>query len=163
MGEATVPAEQPASRQKARISAPDVDAGRPGHPANPSAEGPGSSFRLIWRVRDRATFTEFRRGRRGRQGPLSVVICLANPSTGHPPRVAYAVGRSVGSAVVRNRVRRRLRTLVPELRLAPGAYLIEAGPGAGQAAEAELRQCLVGAIATAMAPEQSSRARSNAR
>ena len=48
-----------------------------------------------------------------------------------PPRVAYALGRRVGSAVARNRVRRRLRAAVAEYRseLAPGgAYLFEAEP-----------------------------------
>jgi len=43
--------------------------------------------------------------------------------------VAYAVGRAVGNAVQRNRVRRRLREAVRSLdeRLASGAYLFGAG------------------------------------
>lgn len=49
-----------------------------------------------------------------------------------PPRVAFAVGRKVGSAVVRNRVRRRLRAAMVDAardqRLRPGAYLVSAGP-----------------------------------
>ena len=50
-----------------------------------------------------------------------------------PPRVAYAVGRSVGDAVARNRVRRRLREAVrahPELLRPASAYLVGAGPEA---------------------------------
>jgi ribonuclease P protein component len=45
-----------------------------------------------------------------------------------PPRVAFAVGRSVGSAPLRNRVRRRLRALVRDHadELAPGWYLVGA-------------------------------------
>ena len=46
-----------------------------------------------------------------------------------PPRVAYAIGRRTGSAVDRNRIRRRLRGAVQHCRadLAPGhAYLFEA-------------------------------------
>jgi ribonuclease P protein component len=45
-----------------------------------------------------------------------------------PPRVAFAVGRSVGSAPLRNRVRRRLRALARAhaADLAPGWYLIGA-------------------------------------
>jgi ribonuclease P protein component len=46
-----------------------------------------------------------------------------------PPRVAFAVGRRAGSAVARNRVRRRLRAAIDgcPLHLAPGgAYLFEA-------------------------------------
>ena len=53
------------------------------------------------------------------------------PDGSAPPRVAYAIGRRVGSAVVRNRVRRRLRAIVAEaarptgeLAPGPGAYLI---------------------------------------
>ncbi len=47
-------------------------------------------------------------------------------------RVAYAIGRPVGGAVLRNRVRRRLRAVVAEFDrndglLEPGAYLIAAG------------------------------------
>ena len=51
---------------------------------------------------------------------------------GSPPRVAYAVGRSAGPAVQRNRLRRRLRAVVADLAhdLAPGAYLVAAGPEA---------------------------------
>jgi ribonuclease P protein component len=45
-----------------------------------------------------------------------------------PPRVAFAVGRSVGTAPLRNRVRRRLRALAQAHagELAPGWYLIGA-------------------------------------
>jgi ribonuclease P protein component len=48
------------------------------------------------------------------------------------PRVAYAVGKRVGNAVVRNQLRRRLRAVVAEASgsLAPGAYLVAAGPEA---------------------------------
>jgi len=53
-----------------------------------------------------------------------------------PPRVAYAIGRTVGSAVVRNRLRRRLRALVHEHaragRLGPGWYLVGATPAAAR-------------------------------
>ena len=49
-------------------------------------------------------------------------------------RVAYAIGRPVGTAVTRNRVRRRLRALVREVDqrsvLAPGDVLIIAQPEA---------------------------------
>ena len=58
-----------------------------------------------------------------------------------PPRVAYAVGKRVGPAVVRNRVRRRLRaaTLAHRSELQPGgAYLFGAAPAAATAAYTEI-------------------------
>ncbi len=45
-------------------------------------------------------------------------------------RVSYAIGRHVGPAVVRNRVRRRLRSLVAERHLPDGEYLLAAQAGA---------------------------------
>jgi ribonuclease P protein component len=60
-------------------------------------------------------------------------------SGGSEVRVAYAVGRTVGGAVVRNRVRRRLRALVAALPLAPGDYLVSVGPEAADLPFPELR------------------------
>jgi ribonuclease P protein component len=78
-----------------------------------------------WRVRDRATFAALRTGRRGHAGSVRV-MWLPEPGGDTPPRVAFAVGRRVGSAVVRNRVRRQLRAVAAELapNLEPGAYLL---------------------------------------
>lgn len=63
-------------------------------------------------------------------------------------RVAYAVGRSVGSAVERNRLRRRLRAVVRELaaELRPGAYLVGVGPEAASLGFDELRELVREAI-----------------
>lgn len=72
---------------------------------------------------------------------------------GGPLRVAYAVGRKVGGAVVRNRVRRRLRAGVVELaragHLPGGACLVIVRPEAADAGYAELRDQLGRAIARA--------------
>ncbi len=93
--------------------------------------------RAVWSIRDRATFVELRReGRRDRRGPVAVTFV---PGSGEVhPRVAYSVDRRVGHAVARNRVRRRLRAVVAELDLAPGAYLVRAGAGAGAASHDDL-------------------------
>jgi ribonuclease P protein component len=69
-------------------------------------------------------------------------------------RVAYAVGRRVGPAVVRNRVRRRLRAAVREIDrsgagLADGAYLIAVRPAAADSTYRELRDDLARACAAA--------------
>jgi ribonuclease P protein component len=56
--------------------------------------------------------------------------------------VAYAVGRRVGGAVARNRLRRRLRAVVraEAEHLVPGhAYLVGAGPAATTVSHRELR------------------------
>jgi len=91
----------------------------------------------VWRVRDRASFAALRReGERRRAGPLTVTR-LADGST--PPRVAYAIGRPVGTAVDRNRLRRRLRAIVAGLDLEPGTYLVGAGPAASTLSDQELR------------------------
>jgi len=60
---------------------------------------------------------------------------------GSTPRVAYAIGRRVGGAVHRNRLRRRLRAIAFELGpdLQPGAYLIAAAPAATGLSYGELR------------------------
>lgn len=101
-----------------------------------------------WRVRDRATFAALRTGRRGHAGPVRVTW-VPEPGRDAPPRVAFAVGRRVGPAVARNRVRRQLRAVVAELAagLEPGAYLV-AYRGTPGPPFAELRR-QVAAAATA--------------
>jgi ribonuclease P protein component len=143
MGEANVPAEQPQEVQETRLPAPDVDSRRPGHPESPASEGPAPAVGLIWPVRDRATFSALRSARRLRSGPLTVSFVQGNPS--EPPRVAYAIGSKVGGAVVRNRLRRRLRTVVGSLgsQLRPGAYLIGAAPEAAGFSVEELRATVI--------------------
>ena len=66
-----------------------------------------------------------------------------------PPRVAYATGRTIGSAVVRNRVRRRLRAAVREHRalLRDGSgYLIRAAAPSADATYTELSDALSTAL-----------------
>ena len=101
---------------------------------------------MVWRIGDRATFEALRRsGRRARRGPVTVTY--APVGEGPQARVAYAVGRRVGNAVTRNRVRRRLRAAVAQAAgLRPGAYLVAAGPAAAGTDYEELRR----QVATAM-------------
>ena len=74
-----------------------------------------------------------------RAGPITVTwVPAVAPG---PPQVAYAVGRKVGGAVVRNRLRRRLRSIAAECSswLRPGAYLVGAAPDAATLSFEELR------------------------
>lgn len=64
--------------------------------------------------------------------------------------VAYAIGKRTGSAVVRNRIRRRLRPLVGELAasgaLPAGAFLISAATPAATAPSGQVREHLGRAV-----------------
>ncbi len=67
---------------------------------------------------------------------MSVTHLPSDPAARpQPPRVAFAVTRKVGTAVVRNRLRRQVRAhLAARQRsgrsLPPGAYLVALRPGA---------------------------------
>jgi ribonuclease P protein component len=60
---------------------------------------------------------------------LVSIRALRGASLASELRVSYAVGRHVGPAVARNRVRRRLRSLISERNLPNGQYLVAAHSG----------------------------------
>ncbi|MDQ3573896.1 MAG: ribonuclease P protein component [Actinomycetota bacterium] len=98
-------------------------------------------------VADRATFAALRRSdRRVRRGPITITYAAGHPT--EQVRVAYAVGRRVGGAVRRNRLRRQLRAVMSDhgARLRPGAYLVGAGAGATALSFAELRERVTEAL-----------------
>lgn len=92
---------------------------------------------MIWRIRTRREFEQLARdGRRIRpepdpadpepSSPRSLLWCTYLPDpNARPPRVAFAIGRAVGPAVVRNRLRRRIRSVLAdhEATLPSGWYL----------------------------------------
>jgi ribonuclease P protein component len=154
-GEAHVSAERPEAGEAARVPAPDVDQGGAGHPVRPPAQGasqplgltPAGPARPVWTIRDRATFEALRtRGRRVRRGPITVTWVAGDPA--EPPRVAYAIGRRAGGAVVRNRIRRRLRAITREVgaQLRPGAYLVGANAAAASLPYGDLRATVCQAL-----------------
>jgi len=73
--------------------------------------------------------------------PLLSGNLLIRPGSSEPARVGFVVSKAVGSAVVRNTVRRRLRHLARGyLRLLPGGSLlvVRAAPRAATARQADL-------------------------
>jgi ribonuclease P protein component len=99
----------------------------------------------IGRIRTRAGFAELAsRGRRSRRGVVRVTAVLSDAAG--VPSVAFAIGRPVGTAVVRNRVRRRLRAAIAELEPRPGLYLVGVTPQGASASYATLRSDLRDAL-----------------
>ncbi|MEX0429583.1 ribonuclease P protein component [Nocardioides sp. DS6] len=100
------------------------------------------------RLTDAESFrSAVRRGRRA--GSKSLVVHLLPGEDSGPARVGFVVGKSVGPAVVRNRVKRRLRHLAREsLRELPGSavLVVRALPASAEATSSELgddlRRCL---------------------
>lgn len=96
------------------------------------------------RIRDRSTFELLRRaGIRARRGPVTVIYAA---DQGERARVAFGIGRRVGNAVVRNRIRRVLRNEFATLHPAAGAYLVTVSAAAASTPTSELRQALRGAV-----------------
>ena len=86
---------------------------------------------MIGRIHERSIFARLRReGSFVRSGPLWCSVLL-DPTLSRP-HVAYALGRPLGSAVARNRLRRRMREIVAvqESSMAPGWYLFGADASA---------------------------------
>jgi len=148
MREEDVSTQQPQAQQEARVSPADADKGRSRGAAQSPVQGPLAPVGLIWPVRERSTFRALAQSRRRRRGVVMVSSTIVGPST-EPPRVAYAVGRGVGGAVARNRVRRRLRaaTRAHVQELMPGrAYLVGATASAVTASYSDLSTSLHDAL-----------------
>ncbi len=62
--------------------------------------------------------------------------------------MGYAVNRKVGSAVVRNRLKRRLRAIVSDqaASLPAGAYVVRTGPGGSLLGFDELKDAMTRAL-----------------
>jgi ribonuclease P protein component len=150
MGEANLSAQEAQAHAHAWLSRSDADPGGPSRDQGPASERPGQADRLTWRIRDRATFDALSRRKRVRRGPVSLTVVPVDGSS--PPQVAYAVGKGVGGAVSRNRVRRRLQAAVTNHRsqLESGrAYLLGTSPAAAGVSFAELEAAVGQVLATA--------------
>jgi ribonuclease P protein component len=118
--------------------------------------------RTVGRISTRAAFADLQRSRcRGASGPVRAVFVAADAEGDDQgqavfPQVGYAVGRQCGGAVVRNRLRRRMRGVArlcaPDLprgrfllRLDPAAARIPAAAFRAHVAEALRRAARAGA------------------
>jgi ribonuclease P protein component len=106
------------------------------------------------RVRRRDDFTAAVRDGR-RVGASGLVVHVRTGDASRPARGGFIVGRAVGTAVVRNRVRRRLRYLLasrlPDLP-AGTDVVVRALPSAAFLSRAELAATFGGVLDRAVAP-----------
>jgi ribonuclease P protein component len=154
--QAHVPAQQTPPGEDPRVPAANAYSRRPGDHLRAQGQGPDAAQRLTivealavlparHRLRRRADLRATATGGRRAGRRLLAAHLSAAPSDPEigvlPAKVGFAVGRSVGGAVVRNAVRRRLRHLMRERieRLPPGTLvIIRALPPSACASSAEL-------------------------
>ena len=84
---------------------------------------------------------------RRRVGPITVTRLAPEHGGSVRPAVAFAIGRAVGTAVDRNRLRRRLRAIFGELDVPAGTYLVGAGPAAATLSHRDLRDLVEQSVA----------------
>jgi len=109
---------------------------------------------VIGRIPRRAGFAPFRGSRIVREEALSLRF-VADPTAGCV-RVAFSTPKRIGSAVVRNRLRRQLRALLQErsLHLPHGWYLVAVEPPAVDNDWGQLGTTLDRLLASAVAPSR---------
>lgn len=103
---------------------------------------------MIDRVRDRRTFARLRRaGVKVRTDPLW--CWFVDDQMVRPPQVAFALNRALGNAVMRNRLRRRLRAVLNDIDVPPGIFLIGATRDACELTYVELKVTTISLITRA--------------
>jgi ribonuclease P protein component len=111
--EAHLPAEQSRAQAPARLPGADGDRRRPQGSGRSPGAGPQDSLRLSSLTR-RADFLAANRGRRA---PMPGFVLLVRPRDDGDPaiRLGITVTKKIGGAVVRNRMKRRFRSLARDL------------------------------------------------
>jgi len=171
--QAHVPAEQSPPCKDPWFPAAHAHSCRPSHPRRPPPKGPSGPFGLTppgiaipvlpaaSRLRRRPDFNAtVRLGRRASRPRLVVHLAFAETGgmaidppreePGSPAQAGFVVSRTVGGAVVRNRIRRQLRHLVADriATLPAGSRLVvRVLPAAAGATTAQLAGDLDGALA----------------
>ena len=112
--EAYISAQHPQTCQEARVPLAHEHPRRTCRAQEPPRQGPRPTLGLIDRVRERHAFARLgREGTRIRRSALWCSWCPDPASTA--TSVAFAITRAYGPAVNRNRLRRRLRSILREL------------------------------------------------
>ena len=111
--EAHLSAKQSGPQAAARVPPPHGDGRRAQAPERAPGARPQEAQRLVT-LRKRADFLAANGGRRS--SSPGFVLLVRDRSDGDPAkRVGYTVTRKIGGAVVRNRMKRRLRALAREI------------------------------------------------
>lgn len=148
--EAHFPAQQPQASEEPWFSSPHGYACWPRNPEGTPQARPYPTRSLIGRVRSRSRFEALRRSRlRAGVGPVRIAFANGDSIPTDKPHIAFAIGRRVGGAVIRNRLRRRLRAISGELsdRMLSGDYLIAVSAEATKLSYQELRATVSAALA----------------
>ena len=146
MGEAHLPTQHTSPGQEARFPAPDEHPSGSGHPEEPPGQGSPPVVGVSAPFSGRGDFQRLRA--EGRRYGSGVTWCVHRADASRvPPRVAFAIGRHVGPAVVRNRIRRRLRAILREVALAPGDYLFGVSADARSVPFEQLQRMVIAVLA----------------
>ncbi len=116
--EAHLPAEQSRAQAPARLPGPDGDRRRPQGSGRAPGAGPQDLVGVAGnRLSSLTRRADFLAANRGRRAPMPGFVLLVRPRGDGDPaiRLGITVTRKIGGAVVRNRMKRRFRSLARDI------------------------------------------------